>query len=99
MDGALFFVVVVRPFADYPVVCAKDLLIEGKAVVIRGRMYCRSRRTPETTEVQTLEDMREIIELAIDRGVERYFRRRQVESRSSGASAEQQFNQQIKDLL
>jgi hypothetical protein len=98
-EERLFVVIAVRQFVDYPVICAKDFVVEGKAIVIKGRIYCRSRRTPETTEIQTPEDMREVIELATNRGLERYFRQRQIEGGSSSATAEQQFRNQMEDLL
>jgi len=42
----------IREFADYPVICSNDLVVGGTVVVVKGRMYCRSRRTIETTEVR-----------------------------------------------
>lgn len=98
IDGLLFVAVVVQQFSDYPVVCAKDFLIAGRPVVVGGRLYCRSRRTPETTEVRTPEDMREIIDLATARGLERYFRLRDIEGQFEGPSARERFDEQLGDL-
>lgn len=100
VDDKLFVAVIVRQFSDYPVICARDLPVEGgRPVIIKGRVYCRSRRTPETTEVQSPEDMRDIIDLAAARGLERYFRLREIERRFEGPSAAERFNRQAGDLL
>lgn len=98
IEQKLFVAVVVRQFADFPIICAKDFVVDGKAVVVRGRIYCRSRRTPESTEVQVPEDLRHIINLATDKGVERYFQLRQIEQRFQGPSARELFRQQLGDL-
>jgi schlafen family protein len=99
LDGRLFVAVVIRQFSDYPVICARDLVVGQRAVVTKGRVYCRSRRTPESTEVQTPEDMRDIIELATSRGLERYFRQREIERRFEGPDPRVRFDQQVEDLL
>lgn len=99
LDNKLFVAVIVRQFLDYPVICARDFVVENRAVVTKGRLYCRSRRTPETTEVQSPEDMRDIIDLATSRGLERYFRLREIERRAEGPPAREQFEQQAEDLL
>jgi predicted HTH transcriptional regulator len=98
IDDKLFVAVVIRQFADYPVICARDFVAVDKAAVIRGRIYCRSRRTPESTEVQTPEDLRDIINLATDRGLERYFRQREIERRLEQPAARDQFARQREDL-
>ncbi len=99
LDDKLFVAIIVRQFLDHPVICARDFVIENRAVVTKGRVYCRSRRTPETTEVQSPEDMRDIIELATSRGLERYFRLREIERRAEGPPAREQFERQAEDLL
>lgn len=99
IDDKRFVAILVRPFSDYPVICARDFVVDGHAIVIRGRLYCRSRRTPETTEVQSPEDMRDIIDLATSRGLERYFRQREIERRFEGTPAREQFERQAEDLL
>jgi len=100
MDEKLFVVIVVRQFTDYPVICAKDVVGEkNKVEAIRGRVYCRSRRMPETTEIQTPEDMREVIDLGFYKHLERYLRQRDIENRVSGTPGEQGFDKQAKDLL
>jgi schlafen family protein len=99
VDDKLFVAIIVRQFLDYPVICARDFVVENRAIVTKGRLYCRSRRTPETTEVQSPEDMRDIIDLATSRGLERYFRLREIERRAEGPPAREQFERQAEDLL
>jgi predicted HTH transcriptional regulator len=98
IDGKLFVAIVVRQFSDYPVICAKDFNLGGRAALTRGRVYCRSRRLPETTEVQSPEDMREIIDLATNKGLERYFQHREIERRA-GPGTSERFDAQIRDLI
>jgi schlafen family protein len=99
VDDKLFVAIIVRQFLDYPVICARDFVVENRAIVTKGRLYCRSRRTPETTEVQSPEDMRDIIDSATSRGLERYFRLREIERRAEGPPAREQFERQAEDLL
>jgi len=79
VDGKLCVVIEIREFQDYPVICSNDLVVAGNVIAVKGRMYCRSRRTIETTEVRTVEDLRDIIEIAVDKGLNRYFRQRTIE--------------------
>ena len=100
IDDRLFVVIAVRPFSDYPAICSCDFVVEQgqRPLVIKGRMYCRSRRTPESTEVQAPDDLREIVELAVDKGVERYFRHREIERKTEGPSVREMFRRQREGL-
>jgi hypothetical protein len=98
IDEKRFVSIVFRQFADYPVICLKDFVVENKAIATKGRLYCRSKRTPETTEVQTPEDMREIIDLATSRGLERYFSLREIERSAEAPKARELFDKQLGDL-
>jgi predicted HTH transcriptional regulator len=79
IDGKQCVAIEIREFAEYPVMCSNDLVVTGRVFVSKGRVYCRSRRMPESTEVRSAEDMRDIIEIAIDKGLNRYLRRRAIE--------------------
>jgi predicted HTH transcriptional regulator len=98
LDDKQFVVIVVRPFVDLPVIAARDF-IEGTERVRIGRLYCRSRRTPETTLVESIDDLREILDLAVDKGVERYFRHREIERRATGPTAAERFAREARALL
>lgn len=92
-----FVAISIREFSDYPVICSKDLVVE-KPVVIRGRLYTRSRRMAESTEVQSPEDMRAIVDLATAKGLERYHRLRAIEAQFAGPPAADKFREQLGDL-
>ena len=60
-------VIHVEEFADVPVLCKRaydDVLRDGAC-------YVRPRRKPETTDIPTYADMRDLLDLAIEKGVRR----------------------------
>jgi hypothetical protein len=63
LDGKIFCILRVNEFAELPVVCKKD----GLENLRRGAMYTRSRRLPETVAVPSQVEMREILDLAIEK--------------------------------
>lgn len=73
--GKEFIVIQVREFAEVPVICRKEIFLDGKVHLRKGAIYTRSRRIYETVEVPTQTEMREIIELAVDKGVRRLIER------------------------
>ena len=70
-NGKKYVVLEVDEFADIPVLCKRDY----QGVLRNGACYVRSRRKPETSEIPTQEDMRELLELATDKGVQRFLER------------------------
>ncbi len=68
LDGYGDFVVIqVQQFVELPVVCKKT----GAENLRRGAIYTRSRRKHETAEVGSQTEMREILERAVTRVVDR----------------------------
>ncbi len=79
-----FVVLTVHEFAELPVLCAKDYQVRieprprdpnaRRTVEIsrRGACYVRSRHKPETSEIPSQEEMRELLDLAIVKGLKRY---------------------------
>jgi predicted HTH transcriptional regulator len=66
--GAAVAVIQVREFVDVPHLCAK-----GYDGVLRvGALYVRPRKVPETSEVAGSVEMRDVLELAIEKGVRRF---------------------------
>jgi hypothetical protein len=63
VNGRIFCVIRVSEFAELPVVCKKD----GQEKLRRGALYTRSRRMAETVEVPSQVEMREILDLAIEK--------------------------------
>ena len=71
-----FIVIQVREFDELPVICKREgKLSTGNLRLRRGVIYIRSRRMCETIEVPSQTEMREIIELAVDKGVRRFMER------------------------
>jgi predicted HTH transcriptional regulator len=81
----LFVVLRVPPFAEIPTICRAD---DGPTSELRaGAIYTRSIHKPETTEVRSQNEMREIIQRAVDLGVRDLLTRfPELGSRSSRAS-------------
>ncbi len=105
--GKKFVVVRVREFDDVPILCAKDYNEVGKAtpVLRRGACYVRARHKPETSEVPSEEEMRELLELAIDKGVRKFVTRAQkaglfptVAGAPAPPSDEALFKQEIEEM-
>jgi len=89
----------IREFVDYPVLCSNDVVVRGNVIVAKGRVYCRSRRMIESTEVRSVEDMRDIIEIAVEKGLNRYFRQRAIEDHVAKAMDDaEKFRRQRGDL-
>lgn len=66
MGGNLFVVIRVPPFEELPTVCKRN-----GAELREGAIYTRSIHKPETIEVRSQTEMREIIERAVDIGIRR----------------------------
>lgn len=89
----------VEQFSDSPIICTNDVRVNGIVKVFAGRIYCRSGRIPESTAVQKPEDLRDIIQLAVARGLQSYFELREIERRASGPSAADQFIGQMSEIF
>jgi predicted HTH transcriptional regulator len=105
--GKMFVFIRVHQFDDIPVLCAKDYNEPGKTapVLRRGACYVRARHKPETSEIPSEEEMRELLELAIDNGVRKFLTRAQKVGLFPTASStptpppdEALFQQQIEDM-
>jgi hypothetical protein len=67
-SGASVAVLNVFEFADTPHLCARGY--EG--VLRRGALYVRPRKVPETSEVASLVEMRDVIQLAAEKALRAY---------------------------
>jgi len=67
-DGRNYVVLEIQEFEQLPILCKKDY----PEVLRKGACYVRSRRKPETTEIPTQEDMRDLLDLAIEKGLRKY---------------------------
>ena len=66
-DQKCFIVIQVREFDQMPVVCKKD----GEEGLKRGAFFTRSRRVYETAQVGSQTELREILDLAVDKEIRR----------------------------
>lgn len=67
-----YVVLTVREFQDIPILCKKPYTSSGNVVLKEGACYVRSRRKPETAEIATQEDMRDLLDLATEKRLRRY---------------------------
>ncbi|HEX9988029.1 MAG TPA: RNA-binding domain-containing protein [Chloroflexia bacterium] len=63
-----FVLLNIDEFSDIPVLCRRD----NDPVLREGACYVRSRRRPETAEIPSHADMRDLIELATEKGIKRF---------------------------
>lgn len=70
-DGKDFVLIRVEEFATVPVLCRKTYgkKDQGGLILREGACYIRPRRKPETIEVSTYADLRDLIDLATEKGV------------------------------
>ena len=69
-DEKFFVVIHVFAFKEMPIICKKE-----SSEILRGKIYCRSTRQIESTPNLTTGELREIIELAVDKGMIKQKRR------------------------
>jgi predicted HTH transcriptional regulator len=98
-EGKKFIVIHVEEFEDFPVICKRDF----PDVLRSGACYVRPRRKPETVEIPTHTDMRDLLELAAEKGVRRFIK--QAHGAGLGLTAEtissdaELFDKQLGDLI
>ena len=99
-EGNSYVVLTVEEFSDVPVLCKRDY----GDVLRAGACYVRPRRKPETTEIPTQADMRDLLDLAIEKGVTRFLERaRRVglfisPTIETSTSDQERFDEQLGDL-
>jgi hypothetical protein len=69
-SGVTVAVIQVFEFADLPHLCAKDY----PDVLRKGALYVRPRKVPETSEIASHVEMRDIIDLATEKSLRAYIR-------------------------
>ncbi|HEV2457376.1 MAG TPA: ATP-binding protein [Ktedonobacterales bacterium] len=68
-NGNPFVVLTIHEFDDVPVICQKQYQHPGdkQPILRKGAIYVRPRGKPESVEVCTVEDMRDLVDLAADK--------------------------------
>ena len=97
-NGRSYVVIQVEEFADVPVLCKRaydDVLRDGAC-------YVRPRRKPETTDIPTYADMRDLLDLAVEKGVRRLLAQVQrvglTVPPDITVTDQERFNEQLGDL-
>lgn len=67
-SGSQVVVIDVEEFADIPHLCAKDY----PKVLRNGALYVRPRKVPETSEVASAVEMREVLDIATEKALRAY---------------------------
>lgn len=70
-DGRSFVILRVAEFEEIPALCKRDY----PGVLRKGACYVRTRRMPETSEIPSQTEMRELLDLATDKGVHKFLTR------------------------
>jgi len=69
LQGKRIVIIDVEEFQDIPVICKKD-----GSLLKRGKLYTRGVRVPESVEVPSQTEMREILDIAIEKGTRKFLR-------------------------
>lgn len=76
--GKSFVVVEVEEFADQPLICTRESQAQdGEKITQRGACYIRSRANVRSVPIGTYEEMRDLLDLAIDKGLRSFLERTQ----------------------
>ncbi|MYA62205.1 MAG: ATP-binding protein [Dehalococcoidia bacterium] len=99
-DGNSYVVIEVEEFSDIPVLCKRSY----GDVLQDGACYVRPRRKPETSSIPTQADMRDLLDLAIEKGVTRFLERARrvglfyIPTAESQVTDWERFDEQLGDL-
>jgi hypothetical protein len=94
-----YAIIDVKEFEDIPVLCKRSY----QKVLRAGACYVRTRRKPETIEIPTQSEMRDLLDLATTKALRRYVSMATIAGLGISEDAEQNdselFNKQIEDLV
>lgn len=98
-QGRKFVAIKVYEFVDIPVICKKDY----QGVLRNGACYVRTRRKPETADIPSQTEMRDLLELATVKSIRRYISLAQEAhleiSDALVRKDEEMYSKQLGDLL
>ena len=78
LDTNKFVIIKVREFDSVPTICRKPKQLVGREVLKKGAIYYRSSSKNESAPISSDEDMRELIALAMNKGVAQEIERLRV---------------------
>lgn len=94
-----YVIIKVDEFDELPVICRREY---PRAELHKGKIYTRARRRNENSEVSAQTEMREIIDIAVDKNVRSFIerlRRTGIISEGVVVNDEEAFTQQLGDLI
>ncbi len=91
-----FLTIRVREFDDIPIICRKNGQHKGK-ILEQGNIYCRSRSGSPATITVTEKELREILELAVDKNMQGLKKRGYI--RENRDDVKNAFSKQIQDIV
>lgn len=97
-----FVVIRVHEFEQVPVICRRDVPApkgEGRPLLRDGACYVRSRRKPESSEIPTQTEMRELLDLAIDKGVRTFLRRSSAVAGAAGDTDDRNYDAELEAAM
>ena len=98
IDGRRFVLIQIKEFEVQPVICKRG----WSDIMHRGKIYTRSRgRRPQTIEVPTQTEMREIINMAVEKEIRSFYQRLShvgIQIIPSRPADQESFDQQRVDL-
>jgi hypothetical protein len=107
-EGKSFIILKIKEFSEIPILCKKSFSFnkdksnptsKAEDILRKGACYVRSWRKPETTEIPTLEDMRSLIEISVEKGVKKFISQTHAAginiSDMARLQSSEQFNKQI----
>jgi predicted HTH transcriptional regulator len=82
-NGKHSIILHVYEFTEIPILCRSDFQFSDKEkssdkktqILRKGGLYVRSRHKPETAEVRSEQELRELLELAVDKGLRKFVER------------------------
>lgn len=107
LEGKKYVVLSVHEFSEIPILCAQEFQDRGqdrdsRIVLRRGACYVRRHHKPETSEIANYEEMRSLLDLAIEKGVRNWVRQAYnagLLSSSPQSDDAARFAEQMKDFL
>jgi len=70
--GRTLLAIRVHEFELVPVICKKDYKARNRMVLRKGAIYVRPRGRPETVEVPSQKEMRDLLDLATRKGIRQF---------------------------
>jgi predicted HTH transcriptional regulator len=100
-QGAACIIFSVHEFDDVPVLCAKDYSSQNTVILRKGACYVRSRHKPETSEIPSQSEMRDLLDLAAEKRLRAYLslgRRAGAEAPTNQGTDAKRFEDELRDV-